>query len=118
MPEVMTTALAETDRGAASDEALDYVLRFAEKAEVVAIGPGLSSEDERTRTFVHGLVEKRETPVVIDADGLNCLAPWPSEPPAPPRVCRPGVRSTSRATEREAALAPLACDGRTPYPVS
>ena len=78
MPEVMTTALAETDRGAASDEALDYVLRFTEKVEVVAIGPGLSSEDGRTRTFVRGLVEKRKTPVVVDADGLNCLAPWPS----------------------------------------
>ena len=79
IPEVMTTSLAETDRGAASDEALDYVLRFAEKVEVVAIGPGLSSEDERTRTLVRGLVEKRETPVVIDADGLNCLSPWPSD---------------------------------------
>ena len=78
MPEVMTTALAETDRGAASDEALDYVLKFAEKVDVIAIGPGLSSEDERTRTFVRGVVEKRETPIVIDADGLNCLAPWPS----------------------------------------
>src|SRR5207245_756355 len=52
MPAVMTTALAETDRGAASDEALDYVLKFAEKVDVIAIGPGLSSEDERTRTFV------------------------------------------------------------------
>jgi len=85
MPEVMTTALAETDRGAASDEALDYVLRFAEKVEVVAIGPGLSSEDERTRGFVRGVVEKRKTPVVIDADGLNCLAPWPSNLSRSPR---------------------------------
>jgi len=79
MPELMTTALAETDRGAASDEALDYVLKLAEKVDVIAIGPGLSSEDERTRTFVRGVVEKRETPIVIDADGLNCLAPWPSD---------------------------------------
>jgi NAD(P)H-hydrate epimerase len=79
MPEVMTTALAETDRGAASDEALDHVLKFAEKVDVVAIGPGLSSEDERTRTFVRGLVEKRKTPVVVDADGLNCLAQWPTD---------------------------------------
>lgn len=79
MLEVMTAALAETDRGAASNEALDYVLKLAERVEVVAIGPGLSSEDERTRTFVRGLVEKRKTPVVIDADGLNCLAPWPTD---------------------------------------
>ncbi len=77
MPEVMTTALAETDRGAVSDEALSYVLKFAEKASVIAIGPGLSSADERTRNFVRQVIEDRTTPIVIDADGLNCLAPWP-----------------------------------------
>src|SRR5207247_7120802 len=31
MPEVMTTALAETDRGVVSDDALDYVSRFEGK---------------------------------------------------------------------------------------
>jgi len=77
MPEVMTTSLAETDRGAVSDEAIDYALRFAERADVVAIGPGLSAEDDRTRTFVRAIVDQRKTPVVIDADGLNCLSPWP-----------------------------------------
>jgi hydroxyethylthiazole kinase-like uncharacterized protein yjeF len=79
MPEVMTTALVETDRGAVSDEAIDYVIKFAAQVDVIAIGPGLSSEDERTRNFVRTLVEQRETPVVIDADGLNCLAPWPTD---------------------------------------
>ncbi len=49
----------------------------ASKATVIAIGPGLSSDDERTRRFVHEVVKQRKTPVVIDADGLNCLAPWP-----------------------------------------
>ncbi len=57
MPEVMTTALAETDRGAVSDEAVDHVKRLASKATVVAIGPGLSAEDERTRKFVKSVVE-------------------------------------------------------------
>jgi hydroxyethylthiazole kinase-like uncharacterized protein yjeF len=79
MPEVMTTALAETDRGAVSDRAVDYVLKFDARANVIAIGPGLSSEDDRTRGFVREVVERRQTPVVIDADGLNCLAPWPSD---------------------------------------
>jgi NAD(P)H-hydrate epimerase len=79
MPEVMTTALAETDRGAVSDTAIDYVLQLSSKATVVAIGPGLTSADERTRNFVQALVPRRKTPVVIDADGLNCLAPWPNE---------------------------------------
>ena len=79
MPEVMTTALAETDRGAVSDEAFDFFSKFSEKADVIAIGPGLSSEYERTRKFVRQVVEHRRVPVVIDADGLNCLSPWPAE---------------------------------------
>lgn len=78
MPEVMTAALAETDRGAVSDEALGHVMKLAERATVIAIGPGLSSADDRTRTFVKAVVEQRKTPVVVDADGLNCLAPWPA----------------------------------------
>ncbi len=77
MPEIMTASLVETDRGAVSDDALDYILKFAERCDVIAIGPGLSSEDERTRNFVRGVAEDRRTPIVIDADGLNCLAPWP-----------------------------------------
>jgi len=76
MPEVITTALAETDRGAVSDEATNHFLKLAEKATVVAVGPGLTSDDERTRRFVRTIVEQRTTPCVIDADGLNSLAPW------------------------------------------
>lgn len=77
MPEVMTTALAETDRGAVSDEAIEHVRGLAAKANVVGIGPGLSNTDARTRKFARAAVEDRVTPVVIDADGLNCLSPWP-----------------------------------------
>ena len=79
IPEVMTTALAETDRGAVSDEAVDHFLKLAtKKGTVVAVGPGLTADDERTRRFVFRILEKRSTPCVIDADGLNCLAPWPN----------------------------------------
>src|SRR5690349_23392848 len=77
MPEVITTPLAETDRGAVSDEAANHFLTLAEKATVVAVGPGLTSDDERTRRFVRTIIERRTTPCVIDADGLNSLAPWP-----------------------------------------
>jgi NAD(P)H-hydrate epimerase len=79
MPEVMTTALAETDRGAISDEAVDHVVALMAKVNVVAIGPGISATDERTRSFVHAVVMRRQTAMVIDADALNCLSPWPSE---------------------------------------
>jgi hydroxyethylthiazole kinase-like uncharacterized protein yjeF len=79
MPEIMTAELAETDRGAVSDDAIGYVMKLAARADVIALGPGLSSEDERTRDFVRAVVEQRRTPLLIDADGLNCLAPWPGD---------------------------------------
>ena len=53
--------------------------RLGERANVVALGPGLTADDERTRGFVRAFVEQRATPLVIDADGLNALAPWPGE---------------------------------------
>jgi NAD(P)H-hydrate epimerase len=61
-----------------SDEAANHFLSLAEKVTVVAVGPGLTSDDERTRHFVRTVVERRSTPCVIDADGLNSLAPWPA----------------------------------------
>jgi len=79
IPEVITTALAETDRGVVSDEAVEHFLKLAGKATVVAVGPGLTSDDERTRRFVRAVVERRPCACVIDADGLNSLAPWPQD---------------------------------------
>ena len=79
MAEVMTTPLAETDRGTVSDDAIDHVKRLVVRASVIAIGPGLSAEDDRTRRFVYSVVKQRQTPIVIDADALNCLSPWPDD---------------------------------------
>jgi NAD(P)H-hydrate epimerase len=79
MPEVMTAALSETESGAFSVEALDEAQRLCRRANVVTIGPGLTADDERTRRFVRALVAERTTPVVLDADGLNALAPWPDD---------------------------------------
>ncbi|HLL75321.1 MAG TPA: NAD(P)H-hydrate dehydratase [Pyrinomonadaceae bacterium] len=78
MPEVMTAGLTETPGGAFSKNAFDEAARLFKRADVVAVGPGLTT-DEETRTFVRSVVGRRTTPVVIDADGLNCLAPWPAE---------------------------------------
>ena len=74
-PEVMVRGIAETERGAASESALDEIREFASNIDVIAIGSGLSSSEESTRSLVRKIVEQRTTPVVIDADGLNALAP-------------------------------------------
>jgi len=79
MPEVMTAALVENEKGAASFDAMKQIKKFAERANVIAIGPGLTAEDESTRKLVRAVVDERTTPVVLDADGLNSLSPWPDD---------------------------------------
>ncbi len=77
--EVMTAALDELESGAISHTAIDHALQLANNRTVIAIGPGLSSSDESARRFVFEFVRQRTAPIVIDADGLNALAPWPEE---------------------------------------
>ncbi len=77
--EVMTEGLDENEAGAIIHTALKRALQLAVKRTVLAIGPGLSSADESTRCFVREFVEQRGAPIIIDADGLNVLAPWPAE---------------------------------------
>jgi hydroxyethylthiazole kinase-like uncharacterized protein yjeF len=109
MPEVMTAALAETAAGSVSFEAYEHFERLKERATVVAVGCGLSREQESTRRFVRELVAWRTTPVVIDADGLNALAPWPADlrgAPAAPLVLTPHEGEMRRllGTDERAAL--------------
>lgn len=125
LSEVMTTALAETDRGAVSDEAVDHILQLASKADVLAIGPGLSAESDRTRRCVQAVVEQRQTPVVIDADGLNCLSPWPRDlrgsakaplilTPHPGEMLRLlGTTDRSRLADRVSLIREFAVDHQT-----
>jgi NAD(P)H-hydrate epimerase len=78
-PEVMTVPLKETEAGAVSAEASAQLEGLLGRAAVVAVGCGLTRESESTRRFVREMVERRRTPVVVDADGLNALAPWPAD---------------------------------------
>jgi len=57
--EVMTAPLPETKSGSMSFEALEILLKQSEGKSAVAIGPGISTNF---------------CPLVIDADGLNCLS--------------------------------------------
>jgi NAD(P)H-hydrate epimerase len=74
-PEVMVHGISETGTGAVSENAFDKIKDLSKKVDVISIGSGLSSSDDSTRKLVRRAVEERTTPVVIDADGLNALAP-------------------------------------------
>ncbi len=77
MPELIVRGIVgETADGAFAEEAFERIAEFWEKADAVAVGSGISSDDVSTGRFVRKLVEARRTPVVIDADGLNLLAPF------------------------------------------
>jgi len=72
--EAMTMPLPETPDGTVSDEAFFDVARRIEACDALAIGPGLST-NRRTAFLVRKLVATTTVPTVIDADGLNGLAP-------------------------------------------
>ncbi|HXH68900.1 MAG TPA: NAD(P)H-hydrate dehydratase, partial [Pyrinomonadaceae bacterium] len=74
--EIITKSFAETKNGAFAKSAAKDVLESSEKMNVVALGCGLTSVEASMKSFVREIVGKRKTPMVIDADGLNALAPF------------------------------------------
>ena len=72
LTEVMTKPLPETDDQTLSEGAFPKIIKFAEKVNCVAIGPGLS-RNFSTEKLVKELVISLDKPVVLDADGINAL---------------------------------------------
>jgi ADP-dependent NAD(P)H-hydrate dehydratase / NAD(P)H-hydrate epimerase len=73
LTEVMTRGLSETDARSVSDKALQPALDLSEKATSIVLGCGLSTHPETCR-FVQEFVKAVRKPMVVDADGINCLA--------------------------------------------
>jgi ADP-dependent NAD(P)H-hydrate dehydratase / NAD(P)H-hydrate epimerase len=76
LPEVMVRPLAETESGAVSEEAIEEIEKFSKNINAIAIGAGLSANDDSTRRFVKHFVENRTMPTILDADALTLLAPF------------------------------------------
>ena len=72
--EYMTVPLDETADGKVALSSLEHILDFEQ--DVIAAGPGLGTGPDVT-AFVHGLVAKSESPLVLDADALNAIASEP-----------------------------------------
>ena len=71
--EAVFVPLPETGEGTIAADATGPVLEALERADALAIGPGLTAGDE-TSAFVRDLVRSCEVPFVLDADGLNAFA--------------------------------------------
>jgi NAD(P)H-hydrate epimerase len=73
--EAVKRPLPEDGAGRLLPRAVDAILAAAEKADAVAIGPGLG-RSEGTVELVRILLERLELPVVLDADALWELEPF------------------------------------------
>ncbi len=72
--EEMVLPLPDKGNGTLSVKSLDEILEFLNKnANVLAVGPGISTDDEISK-LVRRLVTESKAPVVIDADGINAIA--------------------------------------------
>jgi NAD(P)H-hydrate epimerase len=69
--------LPESLHGALEPSSLALLLDACGRADVVAIGPGLSTSPE-TRVLLRQLVPRVSQPLVLDADGLNAFAGDPA----------------------------------------
>ena len=86
LDEQMTMPLPEKD-GAVAGAAFAEIARFAAKATVLCVGPGLTTQTEAT-ALVQRLVVEIPKPLVLDADGLNALALSPETALARPNEAR------------------------------
>jgi hydroxyethylthiazole kinase-like uncharacterized protein yjeF len=73
-PELMTEPLPTQDGGSLHPEALDRALALARERDAVVLGPGLPP-DSATRDFVRAFLPQCPVPLLVDAEGLNSLAP-------------------------------------------
>jgi hydroxyethylthiazole kinase-like uncharacterized protein yjeF len=72
LTEVMTLPLPDRD-GFLEGKAADGALEAVERAQAVALGPGLGRSEHSFRVALR-LLREVERPLVLDADGLNALA--------------------------------------------
>ena len=72
VPETTFLPVAASADGSISEKALPALLKAAEKATAILIGPGLSVSDE-TKAVVKSLIENVSAPIILDADGINCI---------------------------------------------
>ncbi|MGC8987324.1 NAD(P)H-hydrate dehydratase [Infirmifilum sp.] len=71
--EVVYEPLLETPSGSISYANKDRLLELAEWADIVAMGPGLTTEEETLR-LVRDLVPLIKKPLILDGDGLTAVA--------------------------------------------
>jgi ADP-dependent NAD(P)H-hydrate dehydratase / NAD(P)H-hydrate epimerase len=95
--------LPEGPAGALADKAWETLVDRLDEYDVVAVGPGLST-DEQAQAFVRRLVAESQVQLVLDADGINAFAGRPGELAArsAPAIITPHMGEFARLFEMPA----------------
>ncbi len=70
--EAMTEPLPETKESVLGEASFNRIMALLSDKRCLAIGPGIGIDPE-TKSLVHRLLKECNKPMVIDADGLNCI---------------------------------------------
>ncbi len=73
IPEITFTALKTDDNGFVSADNLPKILDALSDADAIVVGCGLGKTED-TQRILFELVRKAKCPLIIDADGINCLS--------------------------------------------
>jgi NAD(P)H-hydrate epimerase len=115
VPEAVTIGLPETQSGGIADSAIEVLKTYLDWPDVIAVGPGLKTEEETALFLKHLFSIFRATPFVIDADALNLIAAAELDKHIPPDSIltpHPGEFARITQTFRSASLAtPLSRTG-------
>jgi hydroxyethylthiazole kinase-like uncharacterized protein yjeF len=106
--EAITIPLPETGGGTIALPALETLRPYLEKADALAVGPGIGRDPE-TDEVVRALVKASGKPLVLDADGIHAFAGTKDLLSAAggPVVITPHSGELSRLLDAEIAQAPM-----------
>lgn len=78
MVETMTEPVASAEDGTFDESSIRRLLELHERTDVTVLGPGIGLSPS-ARAVVHAILRERKAPVLVDADALTLLSPWPAD---------------------------------------
>ncbi|MDE6150228.1 MAG: NAD(P)H-hydrate dehydratase [Ruminococcus sp.] len=73
MPECTFTSLKTDENGFSTAENIPMIIERSKDCSAIVIGCGLGVTDG-TKTLVYDVIKNAKCPIIIDADGINCLS--------------------------------------------
>lgn len=73
LTEAIIRPVEDKGRGCFTKDSLNPILEVLENMDVVAIGPGMGVDEDKI-LIVEEIIKNFKGPIIIDADGINCLS--------------------------------------------